>query len=95
MLQLGMVTEQGAVSPHRQDLVLDVVMVIEKRNNMFLPIILTRKENGTSSCCIISFVFKGPRPSKKKSRAFMTNNVWKLLTDLLRIKLIIIRYYLR
>ena len=35
MLQLGMVTEQGAVSPHRQDLVLDVVMVIEKRNNMF------------------------------------------------------------
>ena len=35
MLQLGLVTEQGAVSPHRQDLVLDVVMVIEKRNNMF------------------------------------------------------------
>ena len=30
-----MVTEQRAVLPHRQDLVLDVVMVIEKRNNMF------------------------------------------------------------
>ena len=37
MLQMEMVTEQRAVLPHRQDLVLDVVMVIEKRNNMFLP----------------------------------------------------------
>ena len=37
MLQLGMVTEQGAVLPHRQDLVLDIGMVIEKRNNMFPP----------------------------------------------------------
>ena len=35
MLQMEMVTEQRAVLPHRQDLVLDVVMVIEKRNNMF------------------------------------------------------------
>ena len=35
MLQLGMVTEEGAVMPHRQDLVLDVEMVVEKRNNMF------------------------------------------------------------
>ena len=35
MLQLGMVTEQGTVLPDRQDLVLDVGMVIEKRNNMF------------------------------------------------------------